>query len=328
MKPKLSLIFLQGLGNSIINFPIYHQLSRKFDVDVMAYNNGSSSFYREFGANVIQMNSVKDIFLKSFNQSSNVAVCTYPNWRREMTALNLVSASEKVHVHCKKMLEPFFLGHTLPSRKNRHDVENNWSILTHFGLSQNFSLDFADELNLKKPKLETYAVIHPTASTVFKYYPKGFWLELIRFLESKFDSIYIISTKSAEEMAFSQSILTPKCKHLPGLGFKELSILVANCDQFIGLDSSMMHLAALFKRNILALWSFADFKRIYPYTSEAHLYVPQEVQNAQNFVYPKGELKWISRARAESVIRILNNDLKSDFGMSDESNNNIQIYFY
>jgi ADP-heptose:LPS heptosyltransferase len=322
----LSLIFLQGLGNSIINFPIYYQLASKFPTQVVVFNNGSAKFYREFGARVIQIDQVSDL-LNLRTEKSGKAATLYPNWKRELLGLSCIRAKEKYHFPSGTWLAPAFPGRKLPAISTRHDIENGSELCKALGVEFDRRLDLSAELGLR-PTPAKYVVIHPTASTPFKYYPINFWHKLIRYLESQFGTVHIISGRAPAEMQFCEAIKNSKCLHHAGMGFKELAQLLAGSELFIGLDSSMMHLASMFRRRVVALWTFADFRRIYPYTSDANIYIPKEVLSLKRFDYPVEELSWIKRANPEEFIQILEGRRTPDQTRRDLAENTLRLFTY
>lgn len=326
-RQHVTLISLQGLGNSIINFPIYYQIAKSYDVQIVAYRNGSSSFYRELGANVLEISSLKDLFFQSTSIKTDFSFSFYPNWRRELACLNLSHANEKFHFSTKPILQPFFLGHCLPTNFERHDFENNLEILKVLGLEYTRSISALSDFINKDNKPLNYAVIHPTASTPFKYYPIKFWLEILEYLDSKFDHVYILSGKNAYEQDYVKQLQKPNTTLGIGLSFKEIINVIAGSELFVGLDSAMMHLAAILKVKTVGLWSFADIKRIYPYAPDAYLFVPAEILKAKTFKYPAKELPWFKRINSDQVIEILEG-CAPDLRKTDLAGNDIKIKWF
>lgn len=328
MKTDIALIFLQGLGNSIVNFPVYYQLAKKYNVQVITYNNGSSDFFRAMGADTIGCSGKMDILTKSLKCRTHLALSLYPNWKRELLSLKAIRANEKYHFSSKPWLTPLFTGEMLPSLPRRHDIENNFEVFTRFGLTYDKKLDYASELKLVSSANGKYAVVHPTASTQYKYYPAAFWQPIIQNLQERYEKVHIISGRGATELEFCQKIKSDKCEYHAGMGFKELSALIANCQFFAGLDSSMMHLAAFFNKPVLSLWSFADFHRVYPYTPDAMIYLPREVIHSKNFIYPDEELFWIKRANPQKVLDIISDKAEPEIIKRDLSGHRLRIFIY
>ncbi|WPU65845.1 glycosyltransferase family 9 protein [Peredibacter starrii] len=323
---KLTLIFLQGLGNSILNFPIYYSLIQKYDVEILTYKNGSSDFYRELGAKVTEVASLKDLLVKSYRNKSDIVITLYPNWRRELVAINLADGLRKYHFKIPK-LSQYFIGRCLEVDHEIHDVENNLRILRVLGLKASPYRDYLVS-KTKSSFTGKYIVLHPTASTMNKYYPLDFWQELVDRLSLKFDRIFILCGHKEEEKNFCGQIVGEKVELKIGLKFNELFSLINGTEFFIGLDSSMMHLAALFDKKIYALWSFADMRRIYPYSSDVSIIAPVEVLETNDFKYPKSELPWLKRMSGGEMLKIIEGKSQPNKRKTDLNNNDVKIYVY
>jgi ADP-heptose:LPS heptosyltransferase len=325
MKSDISLVFLQGLGNSIINFPIYLAIARHHRTQVITFKNGSASFYKAWGADVSSFGSLKELILKSYSIKCDHLFSFFPNWRRELLANLLIRASYKNFFLTKPWLNIFFLGHPLPTVFGRHDNENNLEILKKLEIAPLSTDEIFATLKIIRSS-KKYAVVHPTASTIHKYYPEIFWKQLLEGLADEFEEIHIIAGSANIEVEFIQKIKQPQHIIHIGKSFVELASLLASCSLFVGLDSSMMHYAAIFDRRIVALWSFANYRRIYPYTSDAAIYLPFEVLDAKDFKYPSYALPYVKRANSGEVLRIIRQEVSPSFVISDQRQNDIKIY--
>jgi ADP-heptose:LPS heptosyltransferase len=312
----ISLIFLQGLGNSIINFPIYHAMSRFNNVQVITFKNGSSAFYQELGAEVIEISNLRELITKSYKNNSDVGVSLHPNWRRELVSLNLIKSSSKYHFLSTSALKDMFLGKRLGVDREKHDLENNNEILKEMKIPESDYLAEFDKYLFKKNESEKYIVIHPTASTSLKYYPVGFWQKIIESLSLTYGKIFILSGKGNQEQEYAKQLLVGNAVLAIGLPFDKLFQIIGNCDLFLGLDSSMMHLAALLKKRVICLWSYADLRRIYPYSPDVHIYVPKLLSG------------WQERANPQIVLGIIQGNEKPNLRKTDMAKNDIKLSYF
>ena len=139
-------------------------------------------------------------------------------------------------------------------------------------------------------------LIHPTASTPFKYYPTTFWNECLEHFEKSYDEIEIFCGKNMDEIDFCNKIKRLKTILSINKPFNYLKKRMLEANSFIGLDSALVHLASYYSLETKVLWSFADLHRIYPYNTNASIYCPSEVKNAIYFNYPNQLIPGIARA--------------------------------
>ncbi|MGE0207494.1 MAG: glycosyltransferase family 9 protein, partial [Candidatus Babeliales bacterium] len=242
-----------------------------------------------------------------------------PSWKRECLA-SLVTLSNKktLNIHSDKRYSILLPSQNINvSDPFTHDIENTTESLKQYDLTLE-NINIAKKAIKKKylnPALqnEKYVIFHPTASSEYKFYSKEFWIDLASKFSQLGYGVYIVSGPVKKEQDFCLQILEkiPTATYLKNAEFSKLCRLIRNANYFIGLDSSIMHLAATLDCQLVALWSFANFRRIYPYGMNAKIYLPEEVLKAKEFKYPKKELKELKRANAQDIIQIIQNDMKS-----------------
>ena len=327
---------LQGLGNSIIQWPVIEFLKTKKKITVAAMNNGSAKFYKEFGHKVIPINSRKEIISKLVFKRFESVQTPCPSWRRECLVHLLTRSSNKSSiVHKNKKYSLFFKNKNHSNVKNNvHDLENTINTLFQnesekrefYKFRNGLKLKFNDEV-LKNKK---YTVLHPTASTQNKFYPKIFWKELIQIALDNDHEVYIVGGGRSSEKSFCNDLISyfPQIHYFENRDFKFLAKIICNANYFIGLDSSICHFAAHFDISLTVLWSFANFKRIYPYGNNSKVYIPKEVISNTNYQYPKNELPYLKRARAQSVFSILQGQKKESFTLRPPYIEPIRFYTF
>ena len=114
---------------------------------------------------------------------------------------------------------------------------------------------------------ESYAVIHPSARWEWKRWPVEKWLEVGRFLATRFSKIVISCGPDAQEIAEARAIaegLGPVAICTEGkLTWAQLAWVLRRARFFVGVDTAAMHLAAacgtptvaLFGASLEHLWS-------------------------------------------------------------------------
>lgn len=318
---------LQGLGNSIINFPVLNCLRQHYDVRAVAFKNGSSAFFRAFHSRVSEIESRFDLLAVAYSSSESNSFASYPTWRRELSSTLLSHAKRKFLLRPRKNYWARLLWEFQDNPDpDRHDLENNLTLLrTVPGIQEK---DLIAALNLRAafslaelPKTQRNKLgLHPTASSTAKFYPLEFWTRLLGLLSQDFEEIEIFCGNNASEREFCERISNSLNDHafrstqiFAGLDFKSLVGRIDNCSYFIGSDSALMHLAAMIDRPVLGLWSFANFRLIYPYGNDARVYIPTETISATKHEYPRKAPAYLQRASADTVAKIIQKTLSPDF---------------
>lgn len=199
---------LQGLGNSIIQWPVIESLKEKTDLTLAVMNNGSSKFYNELGYDVVEINSRKDIILKLGLKKYDTLFTPCPTWKRECLA-SLVTLSNKkfLNIHRNKKYSSLLPTESVNlANPEKHDIENTVNSLGAFSLTKDDIVRAKEKIKERfRDKIssgEKYVVMHPTASTEFKFYPKKFWVDLAAGFSEQGYSITVISGPSKLEADF------------------------------------------------------------------------------------------------------------------------------
>lgn len=318
---------LQGLGNSILNDPIVRVLQKNnWRVAIAAFANGSSRYFRDMGFDVIEFSDWRQ--LRGIRkQRYELIFSPFPSWRRELLALISARAAHRAFLFASpyQALNLFSSeGKLVPGI---HDLEQNFRLLQ----SMEIHVDAADLTLKQKPSTSVGKIaLHPTASTPAKYYPLQFWRNLLAKLSDSFKEIDVFSGPDQDENEFCSAILKnfspARFHHHSGLDFLTLTKKINEADCFIGTDSALMHLAALLDKNVIALWSFADYRRIYPYGNHAKVYLPKEAKEAKSFAYPSATPIYLARAKADDIMAILSNQMKPNWMIHPTYKDAVRIY--
>jgi len=320
---------LQGLGNSIINFPILSRLRASYAVTVVCFNNGSSKFFKTFHDHVIGVNSRAELVQVARRMKSEASFTCFPTWRREL------AASFFCHADKKFILRP----HDNPwarglwrfqetAEPGIHHLENNFNLLKHALPEERFTHPV---LKLNVANLGNLRVlgIHPTASSPSKYYPLVFWQELIGAVAKDYDRIELYCGTSPTEIEYCEKIKgTSSLTVHVGLDFATLASHISSTSLFIGSDSALLHLAAMMGKRSVGLWSFANFRVIYPYGGHVQVLLPTETLAAKSFEYPSQAPPYLLRASAAHAVQVINNQVQPSFTISPRYTDPIQFYAY
>jgi ADP-heptose:LPS heptosyltransferase len=156
--------------------------------------------------------------------------------------------------------------------------------------------------NPSKPNEKKVLLLHPTASTNAKYYPLSFWNECVEHFEKQYDEIEILCGRSREEISFCEKINLRSSTLSVNKSFGYLREKIQKTDLFIGLDSSLAHMASYYAIKTHVLWSFANLKRIYPFNPNASVFAPKEIKYSKDFHYPKKAPPFLKRASFSDFI--------------------------
>ncbi len=331
---------LQGLGNSIINFPVLNQLRRHHEVQTIAFRNGSSAFFRAFHPNVVEVKTNVELFKAARKAKTDASFSCYPTWRREFWSAFFSRSKNKY------LLRPpetnwhnGLLKYTGRPNADVHHIENNFALLRgvpgfeHLDPEATFDLRVAFKLTATEKS--RVLGIHPTASSIVKYYSFDFWTELLISIGEDFEQIWIFCGGSPTETSYCEKLLAGLPQDLRAKAvlhqnrpFGELVNLLNSTTYFIGTDSALMHLAAFLDKPLLGLWSFANYRVIYPYGRGASLYVPKETLTSHNFEYSKEPQPYLRRASARTVSRIYRGEQAADFTIPTLWKGNVKAYVY
>lgn len=330
MPSKFSLFTLQGLGNSILAIPVVLSLKSQFQVTLYLINEPAYRLYSDLnlGIELVFIKNLGELFTKKLDKS-DIAMSLYPNWKRELFALCRCPARQKIFFEYDSFMLKYFLKGTKIHREEIHDIENNFKALEVLGLPSTYP-DLAGFFPLAK---HNTVVLHPTASTPYKYYPKAFWAELINYLVRQNFQVFIFSGNTEYEKDFCNGIirstgLTTNIRYHAGMRLIDVAKHIAGSRVFIGSDSALMHLAGLLDVFTVALWSFADFRRVYPYGNHSHVYIPEEVLEAQAFFCSTRTPALINRAGVQDIIEIIQAAKKETFVLSPRFKSPVKFYKY
>lgn len=332
---------LQGLGNSILNFPILNILRQKHHVQVVCYHNGSSTFFKAFHNNVTGVSKSLELLQIARRLNVSESFATYPTWKREISSTLIVRADQKFIMRPLRNAGAWRkIGrYSAEPESTKHDLENNIALLRKVPGSpaDNWekALNIRTALNLpeKKSGRSKILAVHPTASSVVKFYPLKFWTELLSALQENYEQILLFCGSQKLELQFCQAIVNSlgtdsktQFKICSNFSFDLVAQLIDSADNFIGSDSALMHLSALLDKPTVGLWSFANFRAIYPYGNHAKVYIPTETLAAKTYEYPAQKPAYLKRASALRIAEIVKSNPKPTYEIQPLYKNAVSFY--
>jgi ADP-heptose:LPS heptosyltransferase len=333
-KTGASVYSLQGIGNTINSLRALIPLSHLFDLHIHTMA-GSGQFLKEIGFNCnVHTYKNRIEILSQQKPKVDLALTLAPTWRRE--AFGLITDRSKVKRFCGgggRIIKGVFkrAGREWDSH-DVHDVDRNYDLLEELGVPFDSNANFFKELFYKTAEHSDTLVIHPTASSNHKVYPLRFWAEILRLESSKYEKTILLASANPEEVSFCESLKRElkdiRLEFLIGKNFREVSEVVASARQFIGLDSSLAHLAALFSVRSLVLWSNANYRRIHPYSPHSQVLIAKENIDSKAFEYTRCSLPQYSRLTAQLAINILQGETPRTFTVKTRTGFGVDFFEY
>lgn len=329
-----SVYTLQGIGNSINAIRALIPLSEVFNLHVHVMPS-SEKFFRELNFNgTIHSYDTRFSILKTSKPKLDIALTLSPTWRREFFgALSDRSQSKIILGGVLRVLTNLLTPSSSEwDRHIIHDIDRNYKLLDDMGINYNPSLDYYNYF-LDKPTPSRQAlVVHPTASSIHKYYPLEFWKEIVYNLSSDFDKVTFLCSTDKTETRFchklKKTLDSSRIEILEGANFRQVCEVVGSAKEFIGLDSSLSHLAALFKTPSTILWANANYNRIHPYSQLSKVYIAKENLNSGTYGYSKEAPKFYQRAKTSDVLDIVLNNKKESFSISGRFCGQVKFFSY
>jgi heptosyltransferase III len=175
--------------------------------------------------------------------------------------------------------------------KHRHRVEKDFHSVSEFlKLPETIpGLVFERALTQEWPPgadLKDFAVMHPGTRESVKRWPREHWLEVGRYLLSRFKQVVISCGPASYEVAdaeWLQQQLGPRVLSTAGKSnWAQLAGLLYRAKFFVGVDTAAMHLAAACQCPIVALFGPSFEENWRPWQ------VPHKIVTVPGFVHEKG----------------------------------------
>lgn len=162
-------------------------------------------------------------------------------------------------------------------RTQIHSVEQQLALLTWCGLpwpsqiETNLSVPVAAEASVKSTLglIGKYAVIAPAAAAESKRWPVESFAKVCDYVNQRHGLVPIVIAGPGQENIADEvvSLSSAPARAVTGLTLKELMALTASAALFVGNDSGPMHIAAAFKRPIVAIFGTSNPSVWHPWTT-------------------------------------------------------------
>ncbi len=322
-KLKIVVVKTDGIGDAILASPFFYELRKNFG---NAYITGilSSSgkevldglkiFDEIIVFNPAWLKYKKVSFLKRIFSAFSLLFLINKikpdllislRWQDRITSFifSLSSAKKKIGYDVKGM--GFGIHLKAVCNKNLHTVENNMNLLKLIFPEKKFKIKLGFSITkqtlervkkfLKDKKINKYIVIHPVSGHISKDWGIFNYLKLSKKLSKKHKVIIIGSKndKNIEKISGSNIINTAGIFNI-----KETGALIKNSEMVIGGDSAAVHIASVFKKKTLTIFSGAA------------LYENWAAYNKNNFILVKNV-----KCRGCELIQCNKNHECMDFGV-------------
>jgi ADP-heptose:LPS heptosyltransferase len=161
--------------------------------------------------------------------------------------------------------------------ENRHELDTFLEMISLIGiktsnkcLEMNLTkkdMKYAERFfNKKNGRKDINIAIHAGGNSewMIKRWPKGCFMELIRRIDSEYNSRFIFVGSKDEESTANSIINSCNAKIVDAVGkttVSQLAAVISKCDLFIGNDSAPMHVADAVKTPVIAIMNYVNPKR-------------------------------------------------------------------
>lgn len=265
---KILLVSTQRIGDVLLTTPLIKSLKTAYpnaliDILVCTDTSGILEGNKDINAVIsIERNSKKtERFAEIYRlwNRYDISITTIPSDRARIYAW----AAAKQHVGTflendsflfKKLMQKSVLF----DNKDTHTVEMNLKICELLGIPKQEKISIPQtsvehrSLDIKQP----YAVIHPYPKFTYKSWSVSEWQKLLQYLLDAGFAVVISGGADANEGKYCEALVTSKqVKNLSGqLSLAQLSAVISKADLYIGVDTSVTHLAAATGVKVFAIY--------------------------------------------------------------------------
>ena len=265
---KILVICIQRIGDVLLTTPLIHSLRMAYSqaaIDVLVCQDSAQILHGNEDINQvieIQRNSKKSERLKEIKKLWNqydMSITTMPSDRVRIYGWAASKLHYGTYLESDSFLFKKMMSHAVKfDNTSIHTVEMNLKICEMIGIAKLETVVTPQLLNHNTvPKLaKPYAVIHPYPKFIYKEWHKSEWKKLIKHLLEQGLNIYISGGNEAKEIAYCEDlVLSDKTLNLSGkVSFSELAEMIKNAEIYIGVDTSVTHLAAATGVKVIAIY--------------------------------------------------------------------------
>ena len=327
---KILVISFAGIGDTLFATPLIHELRANIPratIDVFVRWTGAKNLLDNnpnlntvFQKDIAEDSKIGSLaFLtKLSSRRYDVSINTFPQSRRDYRiAARLINARTRIsHFYDNgNAFDRLLTNKSLPVDYTRHAVENNLSLLKfldakrklqnhHYELyltdaERAFAGDYAAKHNLRtRPALGIHVGSGGTKNLALRRWPLENYIELVRRLREKMPELAILffggpgEKKDHEKIQAAigtDKVLFPQTKSM-----LQTAALIGECDLFLSVDTSLMHLAAAMEvQNQIVIETPTWNKPIEPYGNPFTLVKNPAVagRNLEYYRYDGGDIK-------------------------------------
>ncbi len=341
---KILVLALQGIGNTLLVFPMIQCLRRDFpesSIDVVLTTKGAyelAAMNKDID-NIIRIDfSWKSLFstISQIRKGTyDVAVATFPPAYGNDFMMFFGRAKIKIGIPDNRLLGKLFrwsYSDVLKITKETHDKNQNLRLSGHFAACPENSLDPILDIG----DFDNKWAMHYLKSTSFnndgpfigiqpgsgngmhlKRWPARNFARLCEILVSKYRATVIFfGEKDNNELLLDISRLTKNTAHIVcGEKFSNVCAIIKKCDLFISNDSGLMHVAAALGTPVIAIFGPTDYKRTGP-CGTGHVVIKSDTSCAPCYTLKTRRLKCLKKTSecmksipVEKVLNVVENHL-------------------
>lgn len=269
---KVLIIATRQIGDTLITTPLIRAIKNKWPnakIDFLGYENslhmltGNEDIHQLIGTK--PRPKLKD-YLKQFFQlfqRYDLAIVTQPSDRAYIYGLvaarhrvGVIPTEKKLNWWKKKVClhtveVDYFHQHVITEKLRLLETLIDEKELFGAGISVRPPMAVALPEKIEKQLAAPFIVIHPTPLTAYKRWPLGNWVDLISILSQNYQ-IILSGAPIPQDRELNQSIISllqpkvaAKVLNLDGdLKLDQLGTLLRKAQLYIGVDTSVTHLAA------------------------------------------------------------------------------------
>jgi len=298
---NILIIALSGIGDALMFTPALEKLSDEIpsaEIDVLVMFKGVKDIYEKLPQiskvryfdflNSSKLNSLS--YVLKLRNKYDATINIYPSNRREYNLISRIIGAEKrlaIKYLRKDFLNFGFLNNTrLLENDNLHNVEENFFLsekligkksdtIPPLKLNlRNDDLSFADNFFKNKSISNSDSVVgfHPGCSTLKNHEKRRWEADKFAKLGKRLIQEYnakVLLFGGGEEEILKEIILakidSPNVYSINAQSLSNSAAIMKRCNLFITNDSSLMHVAAALKLNIVAIIGPTNKNYIYPW---------------------------------------------------------------
>lgn len=265
---KILVVSIQRIGDVLLTTPLIHSLKIAYpgaNIDVLLCDDTGDILEGNEDVNVLiniprkskKLERIKEIY--SLWNKYDISITTTPSDRARIYAWaaskrHFGTHSDTDSIIFKKMMYKS----TLFDNKSTHTVEMNLKICELINITKNErvvppkNMKKNEALEINKP----YVVIHPYPKFVYKAWVLDQWQELISEITKNGKTVIISGGPGKEEIEYCEKLaLSTNTKNFAGkYTLAEMTTLIQNAELFIGVDTSVTHLAAATGVKVIAIY--------------------------------------------------------------------------